>query len=104
MGIDCPYYKKKYYSVKHLIVHLGIRPNTYTWPTCTFPLKPDSIVLTELCDYSHGKLIPGRQSLITRAKEKARQQTQGKRARKLAEALLPDGNIPTKRIKLVPNA
>ena len=51
-----------------------------------------------------GILIPGRRILIMNAKEKARQQMQGERARKLADELLTDLDIPPRRIKLIPAA
>lgn len=92
-SIGCPYCQKHYSSATHLVVQLGIRPIEYTWPTCTFPLKHGNIVLTALRGYIHGKLIHGRQILITHAKEKARKQMQGKRAMQLAHALLPGGYI-----------
>ena len=51
-----------------------------------------------------GKLIPDRQNLITHTEGKARKQMKEKGERQIAESLLPDGDIPEKRIELINNA
>merc|ERR1712112_687156 len=70
-AILCPYCDKKYSSLTHLIIHLGIRENPYTWPTCTCPLKPENASIRE------------------------------KQKRHLEEDALSDQIAPTKRLKLV---
>ena len=99
-----PYCDKKYPSLTHLIIHLGIRENPYTWPTCTCPLKPDNTNIREIWDSIHGIAKQEKQNLIQVAQNNARQTIHEKPKRHLGEDALLNEKEPTKRIKLVPKA
>ena len=103
-AILCPYCDKKYSILTHLIIHLGIRENPYTWPTCTCPLKPDNTNIREIWRIIHGIAKQEKRNLIQAAQNNARQTMREKLKRHLVEDALLNEKAPTKRIKLVPKA
>merc|ERR1712112_91587 len=74
-----PYCDKKYSSLTHLLIHLGIRENPYTWPTCSCPLEPDNVNIQEIWDIIQNVTKPDKQILITSVQNKARQLMQEKK-------------------------
>ena len=96
-SIKCAYCNKKYSIISHIIGHLGIREEANTWPTCTRPIKPGDISLTERRAYMQGKLVPGKEHQIENANERARKQMQEKRDRQAVKA------VPARRIALILN-
>ena len=103
-SLICHYCNKKYPSATQLIVHLGIRENTYTWPTCTCPIKPGSVNNAESWGYIHGELAPDRKPLTEYAKARAREEMHGGRSRETASNLAAEHEAPEKRMHFVPNA
>ena len=97
----CAHTAKKYSSLTHLLIHLGIRESPYTGPTCTCPLKPDNISVREIWDIVQNITKPDKQSLITDVQNKARQAMQEKQKRHLEEDAPYNQTAPTKRLKLV---
>ena len=73
-----PYCSKKYSSLTHLIIQLGIRENPYTWPTCTCPIKPENLSIREIRDSARDLAKPDKQGLILNVQNKARQTMRGK--------------------------
>ena len=95
---------RKNARLTHLIIHLGLRENPYTLPTCTCPLKPDNVRIHEIWESSHGATIQGKQNLIQNPQNKERQIMHENRRRRIAVDALSNQKLPTKRIKLITDA